>query len=162
MGCGKSSIGRLLHKKLDMPLIDLDEYLVEQSAMSIPAIFERYGEQAFRDMESAALGKLIARKAILATGGGVVLRKENRRLLKAHPPVIWLKSSPEFLAARISGDANRPLIANQDALQRLTALARTRNPLYEACADLVIPRDSMEKDDIATRIVDYLNGRYES
>jgi shikimate kinase len=156
MGCGKSSIGRRLSERLKMPLIDLDEIIVDQAGMSIPDIFAQQGEEAFRDMESAALGEHIGHRVVLASGGGVVLREANRKLLKAHPPVIWLKASPEFLAKRIAGDANRPLLANQDALERLTVLAAERYPLYEACADLVIERDCMEKDETAERIVKYL------
>jgi len=142
-----------------MPLIDLDDYIVEKAGMDIPELFERLGEEAFRDMESTALAETIKKRAILASGGGVVLREANRKLLKKHPPVIWLKSSPEFLAGRIAGDANRPLIANQDALEKLTALSSERNPLYEECADLVIERDLMDKDDITIRIIKYLKKR---
>lgn len=156
MGCGKSSIGRRLSERLKMPLIDLDDIIVEQAGMSIPDIFAQQGEEAFRDMESTALAEYIGYRAVLASGGGVVLRETNRRLLKANPPVIWLKASPEFLANRIAGDSNRPLLANQNALQKLTVLAAERYPLYEACADLVIKRDRMEKEEIAERIVKYL------
>jgi len=156
MGCGKSSIGRRLAKRLDMPLIDLDELIVERAGCSIPDIFAQFGEDYFRDMESSILHDIINQQAIIATGGGVVLREANRNLLKTHPPVIWLKAAPEFLAERISGDANRPLIANQDALQTLTALATDRYPLYAACADLIIARDDMNKDDITTKIIDFM------
>jgi len=156
MGCGKSSIGRRLSKKLKMPLVDLDDVIVEQAGMSIPDIFARDGEEHFRDLESVALANHIGQRVILASGGGVVLRKLNRKILKEHPPVIWLKASPEFIAARIAGDANRPLIANQDALSRLTALAEERYPLYKECADLVIDRENMDKDDITDKIIKYL------
>jgi len=156
MGCGKSSIGRRLSKELKMPLVDLDEVIVEKAGMSIPDIFAKLGEEAFRDMESAALAEYIEDQAILATGGGVVLREANRSLLKAHPPVIWLKAAPEFLAERIAGDANRPLIANQDALEKLSAQAAERHPLYEKCADLVIDRDGANKGEIVSLIIQYL------
>jgi len=156
MGCGKSSIGRRLSKKLKMPLVDLDEVIVAKAGMSIPDIFAKLGEEAFRDMESAALAEHIKDRAILATGGGVVLREPNRRLLKAHPPVIWLKAAPEFLAERIAGDSNRPLIANQDTLERLRTLAAERYPLYEQCADLIIERDEATKDEIVSLIIQYL------
>ncbi len=156
MGCGKSSIGRRLSERLKMPLVDLDEIIVEQAGMSIPEIFASRGEEAFRDMESAALAEYIGQRVVLASGGGVVLRESNRHLLKDNPPVIWLKAPPKFLAKRIAGDANRPLIADQDALEKLTALACERYPLYEECADLVIDRDSEGKDEITDDIVKYL------
>jgi len=156
MGCGKSSIGRRLSRKLKMPLVDLDDIIVDEAGMSIPDIFAQDGEEHFRDLESVALANHIGRRVILATGGGVVIRPVNRKLLKAHPPVIWLKADPAFLAGRIAGDPNRPLLANQDAIERLSALAAERYPLYEQCADLVIDRESMDKDDIAAHIIKYL------
>lgn len=156
MGCGKSSIGRRLAKKTGMPLVDLDDVIVEEAGLSIPEIFAAHGEEYFRDLEGVALANHLGQRVILASGGGVVLRKTNRKLLKSHPPVIWLKASPEFIAARIAGDPNRPLIAGQDALARLTALAEERYPLYEECADLVIERESMDKDEITEKIIKYL------
>jgi len=156
MGCGKSSIGRRLSQELKLPLVDLDDAIVEKAGMGIPDIFAKLGEEAFRDMESAVLADHIEDRAILATGGGVVLRKANRGLLKAHPPVIWLKAAPEFLARRIAGDSNRPLITNQDTLEKLTTLAVERYPLYEACADLVIDRDEAKKGEIVSLIIQYL------
>ena len=156
MGSGKSSIGRRLSKRLKMPLVDLDEVVVHNADMSIPDIFARHGEKHFRDLESAALADKLERRVIIASGGGVVLREANRQLLKAHPPVIWLKAAPEFLAKRIAGDTNRPLITNQDALEKLTALAEERYPLYAECADLVIERCEMSKKEITDLIIKFL------
>ncbi|MDQ6966014.1 MAG: shikimate kinase [Mariprofundaceae bacterium] len=162
MGCGKSSIGRRLSKELKMPFIDLDDVIVEQAGMSIPEIFARHGEDYFRDLESVALANYIGQRVILASGGGVVMREINRKVLKSHPPVIWLKAPPEFIAARIAGDPNRPLIAGQDALRRLTELAAIRYPLYKECADLVIDREIMDKDLITEQIIKYLKKRAKS
>jgi len=162
MGCGKSSIGRRLSKKLKMPLVDLDDVIVEQAGMSIPEIFAKHGEEHFRDLESVALANYIGQRVVLASGGGVVMRDINRKILKSHPPVIWLKAPPEFIAARIAGDPNRPLIAGQDALQRLTELADIRYPLYKKCADLVIDREIMDKDLITEKIIKYLKKRAKS
>ncbi|MDQ6950862.1 MAG: shikimate kinase [Mariprofundales bacterium] len=156
MGVGKSSIGRRLARKLKMPLIDLDDAIVTQAGCTIPEIFARQGEAAFRAMEHAALQQAITKRAVIATGGGVVGSEDNCELLRAHPPVIWLKASPEFLADRIGGDPNRPLIASGDALQRLRELAELRDPLYQQCADLVLPRDCMKKDEIVTVITQFL------
>ncbi|OIP98658.1 MAG: shikimate kinase [Zetaproteobacteria bacterium CG2_30_46_52] len=145
MGCGKSSIGRKLAKHLELPLIDLDDYIVEKAGKSIPQIFAEDGEEAFRDLETAALKEVLGKQAVLATGGGAIMREENRALLKNHPPVIWLKASPEFLAHRIDGDSNRPLIAAGETLSKLQALADVRYPLYKACADFTLPRGKMSK-----------------
>ncbi len=156
MGSGKSSIGRRLAKALDLPLLDLDELIVERAGRSIPEIFADVGEQGFRDLETEVLKDTVGRPAVLATGGGIVMREENRRLLREHPPVIWLKAAPEFLARRIEGDTNRPLIAGTDTLNRLRELARIRDPLYRECADFVLPRGDMKKKEALQAILEFL------
>lgn len=156
MGSGKSSIGRRLAARLEMELIDLDEYIVNRAGLSIPEIFARFGEDEFRRMENKALAEVIHRHAIIATGGGIVLSGENRRLLKENPPVIWLRACPEFLAARIEGDKNRPLVAAGDTLNRLRELALVRDPLYRECADFHLPRDDMKKSQAVDAILDFL------
>jgi len=157
MGSGKSSIGRRLAKKLGLPLIDLDDYIVEQAGRTIPEIFEQDGEAAFRRMETEALRAVVGRHAVIATGGGIVGCEENRQILKAHPPVIWLKASPEFLANRIDGDSNRPLIAAGDTLKKLQDLAAIRYPLYEQCADFILPRGDMKKPEALQSIIRFLS-----
>jgi len=157
MGSGKSSIGRRLAARLDLPLIDLDEYIVEKAGLSVPEIFSRFGEAEFRRMESEALAEVIHQPAIIATGGGIVMSEENRRLLKENPPVIWLKACPEFLAGRIEGDSNRPLVAAGDTLNRLKALAEARDPFYQECADLCLDRDGMKKWEAVEAIVRFLS-----
>ena len=158
MGSGKSSIGRRLAAQLALPLIDLDDYIVAQAGRSIPDIFAQDGEAAFRQMESRALREVLARHAVIATGGGAVMAAENRVLLEAHAPVIWLQASPEFLAARIDGDANRPLIAGTDTLARLQELAAVRYPLYAQCADFILPRGDMKKQEALQAILHFLSG----
>lgn len=157
MGSGKSSIGRRLAKKLKLKLIDLDDYIVAEAGMSIPDIFAKCGEDGFRDMETAALRTVLGSPAVIASGGGVVMREENRALLKEHTPVIWLKASPEFLAERIDGDSNRPLIAAGDTLNRLQQLTELRYPLYEECADYTLPRGDMNKQDALAAILKFLD-----
>jgi len=158
MGCGKSSIGRRLAKRLQIPLIDLDDYIVAKAGRTIPEIFAEQGEEVFRDMEYEALREVLGKSAVIATGGGAIMREENRRLLKANPPVIWLKASPEFLADRIDGDHNRPLIARGETLKKLQELAELRYPLYEACADYTVPRGEMKKRKALKSILRFLKG----
>ncbi len=156
MGSGKSSIGRRLAKHLNVPLIDLDEYIVEKDGRSIPDIFEQEGEAFFRQLETEALREVLGKTAVIATGGGAVMSEENRQLLKDHPPVIWLKASPNFLAKRIDGDSNRPLIAGGDTLQKIKDLADIRYPLYEECADYTLPRGDMKKPEALNSIIVFL------
>jgi len=157
MGVGKSSIGRRLAEQLQMPLIDLDDAIVARAGKRSPEIFAEQGEAAFRAMETQLLREVVAERAIIATGGGIVMAEENREILKANPPVIWLKASPEYLAERIDGDTNRPLIAAGDTLKRLRELAELRYPLYEQCADLVLPREHMKKKEIVQVILRFLS-----
>lgn len=161
MGSGKSSIGRRLAKYLSVDLIDLDDYIVEKDGRSIPDIFAQDGEAFFRQLETACLREVLGRPAVIATGGGVVMCEENRKLLKAHPPVIWLKASPYFLARRINGDSNRPLIADgetlDDTLKKLQELADLRYPLYIECADFTLPRGDMKKPEALNSIILFLN-----
>jgi shikimate kinase len=157
MGSGKSSIGRRLAVSLELPLIDLDDYIVEQAGRSIPQIFEQDGEAVFRRMETEALRQVVGSRAVIATGGGVVMSETNRHILKQHPPVIWLKASPEFLAGRIAGDRNRPLIAAGDVLEKLQELAAIRYPLYEQCADFILPRGDMKKTEALQTILDFIS-----
>jgi len=157
MGSGKSSIGRRLAAHLNTPLIDLDNAIVAKTGLSIPEIFTQQGETGFRKLETKALLEAIAQQAVIATGGGVVLSEENRALLRENDaPVVWLKASPEFLANRIAGDTNRPLIASGNALEKLQELSDVRDPLYEECADFVLPRDEMEKQQAMEVIVRFL------
>ena len=156
MGSGKSSIGRRLAKRLGCPLIDLDDYIVEKAGKSIPEIFTEQGEEAFRDMESEVLREVLGQPAVIATGGGAIMREENRRLLKLHPPLIWLKASPEFLAKRIDGDTNRPLIAPGETLKKLQQLAAVRYPIYEQCADFTLLRGELKKRKAVESILRFL------
>jgi len=161
MGSGKSSIGRRLAKHLNVALIDLDDYIVEKDGRSIPEIFEQSGESFFRQLETECLRQVLGKPAVIATGGGVVMSAPNRLLLKAHPPVIWLKARPDFLARRINGDSNRPLIACgetlADTLNKLQSLADIRYPLYQECADFTLPRGDMKKPEALNAIIVFLN-----
>ncbi len=157
MGCGKSSIGRRLARTLNCALIDTDEEIISRVGMSIPEIFERHGEAYFRDVEHEVLRDALRRSAVVATGGGIVERLENRSALISHTPVVWLQAAPEFLAARIAGDRNRPLVARGNVLQTLRDLAAKRDPLYAECADIVMPRAELKKSAIVARILEQLS-----
>ena len=157
MGSGKSSLGSKIAGMLNLPLIDLDDYIVDKTGCSIPEIFSKHGEAGFRAMETAALREVISKHAVIATGGGIVMSEENRVLLKNNPPVIWLKACPEFLVKRIDGDSNRPLVAAGDTLNKLKELAEIRNPLYQECANFCLPRDNMKKKEAVEAIMQFLS-----
>ncbi|ATX78988.1 shikimate kinase [Mariprofundus aestuarium] len=156
MGSGKTSIGKLLSKELGVPFVDLDHYIVDKAGKTIPEIFAEQGEEGFREIEREALREVIGKPVVLSTGGGAVMREENRVLLEAHAPVIWLKSSLEFLAGRIDGDPNRPMIAGRDTLKTLQELAEIRYPYYTQCADYILHRGKMNKAASLQAVLEYL------
>ena len=115
MGTGKSTIGRKLSQTFGYPLIDTDQLIVEQQGRPIHVIFEENGEQSFRDMETKLLKSLIKHSGhIIATGGGIISRPENRQLLRELGYVVWLIAHPSEILKRTYRNANRPLLNNDD------------------------------------------------
>ncbi len=139
MGAGKTTIGRALAKKLDKQFVDADHEIEARSGVSIPVIFEIEGEAGFRQREAEVLRALTAREGIvLATGGGAVLRPDNRELLKSRGTVIYLRAGISQILQRTAKDKNRPLLQIEDPQQRLEELSREREPLYHDVAHLVV------------------------
>ena len=138
MGSGKTTIGKQVAKLLKLDFYDCDHELEHQTGASINLIFDLEGETGFRVRESRLLEQLTANKGVLiSTGGGVVYKEENRSLLRTRGFVVYLKTSIENQLKRLSQDKSRPLLQAEDRVQRLLDLARVRNPLYEATADLI-------------------------
>lgn len=139
MGAGKTTIGRALAKKLNKRFIDSDHEIEARTGASIPLIFEIEGETGFRQRESEVIRDLTAQSDIvLATGGGAILRPENREYLKTRGTVIYLRASINSILQRTSHDKNRPLLQTADPRQKLEQLAREREPYYLEVADFVI------------------------
>ena len=139
MGAGKTTIGRLLARRLKLRFYDSDQEVERRCGVKIPVIFEIEGEAGFRAREQQALAELTALQGIvLATGGGAVIAEENRRRLAATGTVVYLNARPEDLFERVRQDRNRPLLACADPLARLRGLHAERDPLYRALADVVV------------------------
>jgi shikimate kinase len=137
-GSGKSTVGRQLGRRLGLPFFDSDHVIEQRIGCRIREFFEREGEVAFRDVEQEVLGELTAGDSrVVATGGGAVLRAENRAQLRAGQ-VIYLRSSPEELFRRLRHDTSRPLLQVDDPLARLRTLYAERDPLYRETAHFVI------------------------
>ncbi|MFL5800726.1 MAG: shikimate kinase [Roseiflexaceae bacterium] len=136
-GAGKSSVGRLLAGRLGWPLLDTDMLIVQSASREIAHIFAVEGEARFRDMEAAALRQALeGPPAVVATGGGIVLRAENRTLLRERAFVVWLDAPTAALVARLQAhDEERPLLQG-DAVARLEALRAARAALYAEVAVL--------------------------
>lgn len=159
MGSGKTTIGRALARKLNRHFIDSDHEIEKRTGVSIPTIFEIEGEAGFREREAEVIADLVRqRDIVLATGGGAVLRTENRELLKQSGTVIYLRAPVEELFARTSRDRNRPLLQTADPLGRLRELYVQRDPLYQQTAHLIIDtnRQSVHQlvSDIEVRLQD--------
>lgn len=142
MGAGKSTLGRLLAGALKRPFYDSDKVIEERCGASIPWIFDLEGEQGFRNRESQALEELTQLQGVvLATGGGAVLRQENRNALKERGIVIFLRTTVEQQLIRTGKDRNRPLLQTENPRQRLEEMRNLRDPLYLETAHLVIDTD---------------------
>ena len=138
MGSGKTSIGKHLAKMLGLEFYDCDHELERLTGASVNLIFDVEGEAGFRLRERRMLRRLSKLNGVLiATGGGVVCEKKNRRILRSRGFVVYLKTSVDKQLKRLSQDKSRPLLQAEDRVERLTSLARVRNPLYDETADLV-------------------------
>jgi shikimate kinase len=138
-GSGKSTVGRLVARRLNWTFADVDAEIERQVGCSIRAFFEQHGETAFRDVEQAVLERLLLRdRLVLATGGGAILREANRRALTSRAEVVYLRSSPEELMRRLRHDTHRPLLQVSDPMRKLRELYQERDALYRESARFVI------------------------
>jgi shikimate kinase len=163
-GTGKSTVARLVALALGWEWIDADVEIEWRAGKSIKTIFDDDGEPAFRDLESAILAELCRRdRAVLALGGGVVLREENRHAIKAAGPVVWLAASAETLAQRIAADATtverRPNLTAQGGITEIITMLGTRDPLYRDCASLVVDTEGKTPAEVAGEILTWLNSQ---
>lgn len=134
-GSGKTTVGRLLSRRLRLPFLDSDTVIEQQLGCSIREFFEREGEARFRDIEAEVIDTLThVPEGVLSTGGGAVLRPQNRDNLHTRTKVVYLNSSPDDLFRRLRHDKNRPLLQVADPLGRLRDLYSQRHPLYKETA----------------------------
>ena len=154
MGAGKSAVGRELSRRTGWPRHDTDEMIREQFGISIPDIFARHGELAFRDAETTLL-KTLQRGlgGIVVTGGGIVLREENVRLLRRMGRIIWLDADEEILWQRASRHSTRPLLQTPDPRARFAELLRERLPLYQTATDYRINTSSSSIAEVTDEII---------
>jgi shikimate kinase len=153
MGAGKTSVGRLLAKRLNKTFYDTDQEIERSTGVKIPLIFEIEGESGFRARESRLLAKFVLRhNIVLATGGGAVLSEENRKLLAERGTVVYLRAAVDDLWQRTRHDKNRPLLQTGDSLAKLQALFVQRDPLYRQIADIVIDTGSQSLGSLANKL----------
>lgn len=154
MGTGKTAIGKQVARRLSLPFIDTDQKIEEQAGKTIPQIFAEEGETGFRNRESATIRSVVeGPTAVIATGGGTLLRSENLENLRKRGILICLTAHPEVILERVKHNPNRPLLANSDnLLQRITELLETRRPVY-AQADFTIDTSHRDMDEIAQEVI---------
>jgi shikimate kinase len=152
MGSGKSAVGRALARDLHREFFDSDDVIEERTGVDIPFIFEKEGEAGFRDREVRVIADLTEKDGIvLATGGGAIVRDENRKRLGARGFVIYLRTSVEQQLKRTSRGRERPLLSqSEDPREKLEALMRDREARYMEIADLVVSTDG-RKVQVVTR-----------
>lgn len=156
MGCGKTTVGKALSKRTGMPLLDTDAIIEEQVGKSIPDIFRDHGEPHFRALETALLRYLLEQKLspapIISTGGGIVVRPENRSILRQLGFTIWLNVSINALLNRTKSSANRPLLQSPDRKAILTRLLSERRPYYREAAHYRLNSTRMDIPHVVTHI----------
>lgn len=138
-GAGKTTVGRQLARRLHRSFIDADHEIEARTGVRIPLIFDIEGEQGFRDREAKVIAELAAESnLVVATGGGAVLRPENRSAIKQGGTVIYLHATPRLLFERTRLDPNRPLLQVADPMGKIDELFAQRDPLYREVADIIV------------------------
>jgi len=159
MGTGKTEVSRELARLLTMKLIDIDTEIEKSAKMSINQIFEQFGEQKFREMETEMIEKVSCEKnVIISTGGGAVLKQENMDALKKTGRVICLMATPETILQRTSGTSERPLLQVEKPLEKINELFNLRKPFYEK-ADMMIDTENKTPLQIAEEIIEKVKNR---
>jgi len=159
MGSGKSSVGKILADKLGYRFVDLDAEIVRSAGLSINEIFARDGEDAFRTLESARLERTLSagQGCVLATGGGAVISRHNREVMRRYGLIVNLKVTLEQVLVRLQGCSDRPLLAGERAPERVRELMEGREQFY-ADADIRIDTDGKSMEDVALEILGCLKG----
>ena len=149
MGCGKSTMARLLSEKMGAKLIEMDETIEKEAGMSINQIFEIYGEAYFRDLESQLIVRIAEEgNAVVSCGGGAILRPENVAHMKESGKIVYLSATPETIYKRVRNSTNRPLLNGNMNVEYISSLMEARLPRYLAAADITITVNGKEKQEI--------------
>lgn len=161
MGAGKSTIGRVLAAELHLSFRDSDKVIEDRTGADIPWIFDMEGEEGFRDRESAVLDELSkGQDVVIATGGGIILRTQNREMMKSSGYVCYLTASIEQLVERTARDKKRPLLQVENPRQKIIDLIALRDPLYREAADFVINTDRRPPKLVAQEIASLVGSAY--
>ncbi|ROR27142.1 shikimate kinase [Mobilisporobacter senegalensis] len=155
MGSGKTSVGKLLAKSLSFQFIDTDEEIEEKNKMKISKIFDVYGEEYFRDLETNYIKNLIhhIQSSVISTGGGLPVREGNSEILRELGVVVYLKARKETIINRVKEDDTRPLLQTDDLEGRVNSLLTLREPSYRETAHIEIETDDLSISEIISEIM---------
>lgn len=160
MGAGKTTVGKIIARRLKRRFVDSDLEIERRCGVRIPVIFDIEGEEGFRGREEQAIAEIATLDGVvLATGGGAVLSAENRRRLASHGTTVYLHARPEDLHRRLRHDKSRPLLHTPDPLQRLRDLYTARDPLYRQVADIVVETGTQSVQTLARELLSKLEER---
>ena len=156
MGAGKTAIGRKVAQALGLPFVDSDHEIEAASRMTIPELFELYGEAEFRSLEQRVIHRILeSGRRVLSTGGGAFMNEQARQAIASHAVSVWLKADIDTLMERVSKKQNRPLLQNADPRGVMERLMTERYPVY-ANADVTVSTRDEHKDVIATEVIEAL------
>lgn len=155
MATGKTTIGRMLARKLGFEFVDCDAEIEKAEGMKITEIFKQHGEDRFREIETAYLRSLGERsKLVISTGGGAVTRPANREVLPQLGYVVWLHTKKRIIFDRVMSNSNRPLVQTADPMGTIKSLLKVRKPLYKEVADIRVKTHSLTMEETAEGVID--------
>ena len=157
MGVGKTEIGKLLAKKLKMTYIDTDAIIENEQGITINDIFAKKEEESFREMETKLIGKLAKIDGhVVATGGGMILRPDNVKKLKAIGPLVLLWADPDTVFERVKEAGTRPLLNVADQKAKIKEILEFRAPIYKGIADLEVDTSLLSPEEASNRIIKFV------
>lgn len=162
MGSGKSTIAKVLSEKLGVLQVEMDELIVQEQGMPITEIFEKYGEEHFRDIETDLVRRLQEKDGVVVScGGGAVLREANREMMKMSGCIVLLTAKPETILERVKNSTNRPVLNGHMNVEYIAGLMEKRRACYEDAADYIVVTDGKSKDKICTEILNVITANDE-
>ena len=153
MGSGKTSIGKMLAKNNNLSFLDTDHEIIRSCGYSIPDIFEKFGEEHFRGLETEQLRKMNAiENHVISTGGGIILRDDNEKLMKDLGIIIFLDININSQIDRVKNRKNRPLLNNKSLKDNLLSLKKIRDPIYKKISNYIIDVSGKERGQVINEI----------
>jgi shikimate kinase len=153
MGSGKTSIGKILAKNNHLSFLDTDHEIIRSCGYSIPDIFEKFGEEHFRNLETEQLRKMDAiENHVISTGGGIILKDDNKKLMKGLGLIIFLDINISSQIDRVKNRKNRPLLDNKHLKVNLLSLKKIRDPIYKKISNYIIDVSGKERNQVISEI----------